>query len=119
MPHRRTIHARRPLPRRPAARPPADPFGHGLSCTEFRYGSLTAAVDGEHAVAELTVANTGPRAGAEVVQLYARCHDAPVTTPLRRLVGFERVGLAAGEERRVAFRVPLTALGRFDPGHGR
>ncbi|WP_030262132.1 glycoside hydrolase family 3 protein [Streptomyces sp. NRRL B-24484] len=98
---------------------PLHPFGHGLSYTEFRYGALTAAVDGDHALAELTVANRGPRAGAEVVQLYGRAHDAPVATPLRRLVGFERIELAPGEERRVAFRVALTALGRFDPGHGR
>ncbi|WP_431677863.1 glycoside hydrolase family 3 C-terminal domain-containing protein [Kitasatospora sp. KL5] len=98
---------------------PLYPFGHGLSYTAFHYGALSAAVDGDHAVAELTVANTGGRTGAEVVQLYARTHDAPVATPLRRLVGFERIELAPGEERQVSFRVPLAALGRFDPAHGR
>ncbi|GJF28941.1 sugar hydrolase [Kitasatospora sp. NE20-6] len=98
---------------------PLYPFGHGLSYTEFRYGPLSARIDGEHATASLTVANTGTRAGAEVVQLYTHTPDAPVATPLRRLQGFERIELAAGEEREVSFRVPLAALGRYDAAHGR
>lgn len=98
---------------------PLYPFGHGLSYTTFRHGPLDATVDGDQVVATLGVTNTGGRAGAEIVQLYTYTEDAPVTTPLRRLQGFERVELAAGEEREVTFRIPLAALGRHDAGHGR
>jgi hypothetical protein len=37
-----------------------------------------------------------------------------VTRPLRQLVGFARVPLAAGEARRVAFRLHVSQLGFHD-----
>ncbi|GAA4994362.1 glycoside hydrolase family 3 C-terminal domain-containing protein [Kitasatospora paranensis] len=98
---------------------PLYPFGHGLSYTRFTYGALSAETIDGHAVATLTVTNSGARAGAEVVQLYSRAPESRVPTPLRRLQAFERIELAPGEQRTVSLRVPLAALGHFDTAHGR
>ncbi|MFC7404090.1 glycoside hydrolase family 3 N-terminal domain-containing protein [Georgenia alba] len=89
---------------------PLFPFGHGLSYTTFAWEDAASdrtdwAVDGEASV-EVTVRNTGERAGTEVVQLYLHDPVASVTRPLVRLIGYTRVPLEAGEARRVRFTVP-------------
>jgi beta-glucosidase len=52
--------------------PVSYPFGHGLSYTTFRYSGLQATVEGEGEEAvvrlQLTVTNTGPVTGKDVVQ---------------------------------------------------
>ncbi|WP_250444613.1 fibronectin type III-like domain-contianing protein, partial [Actinotalea sp. C106] len=62
-------------------------------------------VDGE-ATVEVTVRNTGGRAGAEVVQLYLHDVAAQVVQPVVRLVGFARVELEPGAAAQVRFTVP-------------
>ncbi|MGA5627150.1 glycoside hydrolase family 3 N-terminal domain-containing protein [Streptomyces cellulosae] len=89
---------------------PAFGFGHGLTYTTFAWSDLTvdaeeAPTDGEFTVS-LTVRNTGERAGTEVVQLYLHDPVASVVQPVQRLVGYTRVDLEAGEERRVCVTVP-------------
>ncbi|WP_043618862.1 glycoside hydrolase family 3 N-terminal domain-containing protein [Nonomuraea candida] len=103
---------------------PAYPFGHGLSYTTFEWsqarvrdGVTEWAVDGEVAV-EVTVRNTGTRAGAEVVQLYLHDPVAQTTRPEVRLIGYARVPLEAGESARVAFTVPADVTS-FTGAHGR
>ena len=89
-------------------------FGHGLSYTSFDYSDLKVKVDrdrlGERAVATVsfTVANTGDRDGAEIPQVYLTLPDA-AGEPGRRLVGFDRVELAAGESARVEVVVDSAA----------
>ncbi len=84
---------------------PVFPFGHGLSYTTFEWADAT--VDGM--TVAVTVANTGERAGADVVQLYLHDPVAQVTRPVQRLVGYAKVALAPGE--RAAGRVRRTAGG--------
>ncbi|MDQ7904767.1 glycoside hydrolase family 3 N-terminal domain-containing protein [Phytohabitans sp. ZYX-F-186] len=100
---------------------PAFPFGHGLSYTSFEWcdaaGDAEWPVDGE-ATVQLTVRNTGTRAGAEVVQLYLHDPVAQVTRPVIRLVGYARVPLAPGETARVTFTVPAD-VAAFTGLHGR
>lgn len=102
---------------------PAYPFGHGLSYTTFEWsdagvlGSAAWAVDGEVAV-QITVRNTGSRAGTEVVQLYLHDPVAQTTRPVVRLVGFIRVPLEFGEGARVSFVVPVD-VASFTGVHGR
>jgi beta-glucosidase len=55
---------------------------------------------------EVLVANTGERAGADVIQVYGRDPVATVTRPTRQLLAFARVRLDPGESARVRFRVP-------------
>ena len=80
-------------------------FGHGLSYTTFEYADLEL----EGATATFTVTNTGERPGADVAQLY-------LTEPRMRLLGFERVELAAGESQRVTIAAEPKVLAFFDAG---
>jgi len=66
----------------------------------------------------VTVRNTGDRAGADVVQLYLSDPVATIVRPVRRLVGYARVQLGAGESARVTFRVS-TDLAAFTGLTGR
>jgi beta-glucosidase len=94
-----------------AARP-RFPFGHGLTYTTFGYGPLRLTSGADEVTASLDVTNAGDRAGTEVVQLYAR-YPAP-DQPRRRLCGFTRVALAAGETKTVRIGVPLARLALWD-----
>jgi beta-glucosidase len=82
----------------------AYPFGHGLGYTTFSYTDATVTVADPTvaaAVVEVTVTNTGQRAGAEVVQVYVSDPIAGVDRPQHELRAFAKVRLAAGESRRV------------------
>jgi beta-glucosidase len=98
---------------------PLYPFGYGLSYTRFEYSDLRVdrARVGAPQPFEVSVAvkNTGSRPGAEVVQLYTRAIASKVPMPIKSLRGLERVSLAPGEQRRVAFKLtPLADLGHYD-----
>ncbi len=97
---------------------PLFPFGHGLSYTQFTYTDLDiapATVDARGRVRiGVTVANTGARAGEEVVQLYVRDTVGSVTRPVKELKGFARIALAAGERQRITFDLAVPALGFHD-----
>jgi beta-xylosidase len=84
---------------------PTFPFGHGLSYTTFSWTGF----EGDGLDVSVTVTNTGPVAGAEVVQLYLHDPVAQVVRPVVRLLGYAKVRLAPGESRRVTFRVPAEA----------
>ncbi|MFE6331951.1 glycoside hydrolase family 3 protein [Streptomyces sp. NPDC057798] len=90
---------------------PRFPFGHGLSYASFAHGSLQAAYDsGTRSVTlEVTVTNTGPRRGTEVVQIYAALPGAAAAEP-RRLVAFRKVTLDPGTSKRLAITVPVQDL---------
>ena len=79
---------------------PLYPFGFGLSYTTFdisapRLAQATIGA-GDNVRVEVDVANTGRRAGDEVVQLYVRDDAASVTRPLLELKRFQRVTLRSG-----------------------
>jgi beta-glucosidase len=88
---------------------PLYPFGFGLSYTSFEVGAPRLAREsirvGESVKVSVSVANTGRRAGDEVVQLYVRDDAASVTRPLIELKRFERVTLQPGERRTVTFEL--------------
>ncbi len=89
-------------------------FGHGLSYTSFRYDALRLSrkkipTDGTLQV-EVTVTNTGSRAGDEVVQLYLRDDVASVTRPVKQLRGFRRVHLQAGKSQTLTFTLTANDL---------
>ncbi|MEU3618801.1 glycoside hydrolase family 3 N-terminal domain-containing protein [Streptomyces sp. NPDC006872] len=91
-------------------------FGHGLSYTTFevtldeREDRPAVELADGMIRARLTVVNTGDVDGETVVQLYARDEFASVVRPVRQLIAFERVGLAAGESRTLVVEAPVERL---------
>ena len=91
--------------------PAAFPFGYGLSYTHFIYGEAHAQMDGARAGhVMVNVTNTGPVAGAEVVQLYIEQPHTQVWGPARQLAGFARVALEPGETKTVEVAFDERAL---------
>jgi beta-glucosidase len=97
---------------------PLYPFGHGLSYTTFALDSAVlrqaAAHWNESIEVDVTVRNSGERAGDEVVQVYIRDPQASVTRPVLELKGFRRVELAAGQSRDLTFTLPVGQFGFYD-----
>jgi beta-glucosidase len=86
---------------------PLYPFGYGLSYTTFSYGGLSVPTEvaaGSPLVTEVTVTNTGPKAGDEVAQLYLSFPNVP-GAPLKALRGFQRVHLEPGASQKVRFEL--------------
>jgi beta-glucosidase len=87
---------------------PLYPFGYGLSYTKFSYGVLSGPADaikaGDPAGFDVTVTNTGSRAGDEVAELYLEFPKVP-GAPLRALRGFQRVHLDARASQKVHFEL--------------
>jgi len=88
---------------------PLYPFGFGLGYTRFELGAprlARASIRADEKVkVSVDVANTGRRAGDEVVQLYVRDDAASVTRPVIELKRFRRVTLQPGERRTVTFEL--------------
>jgi beta-glucosidase len=76
-------------------------FGEGMSYTSFRYSNLR--VDGENLTLQVDVTNTGDRDGFETVQVYFRDCVSSVMTPVKQLIGFQKIFLKAGETKTVSF----------------
>ncbi len=89
-------------------------FGHGLGYTDFAYSGFTVR-GGKTVSATVTVRNTGKRAGADVPQLYLQTIDG-VAEP--RLLGFQRVELAPGEQRTITLPVDPRLLAKYDTAAG-
>jgi beta-glucosidase len=95
---------------------PRFPFGFGLSYTSYAYSGITACQTEDGIRAEITVENTGERAGEEIVQCYFRDPVARRVRPVRKLAAFEKVSLKPGESRKITFDIPMKALGYYDQG---
>ena len=108
---------------------PLYPFGYGMSYTTFKYSELTIprnpVTAGNPFIAEVTVTNTGQRAGDEIAQLYLSFPKVP-GAPLRALRGFQRVHLEAGASQKLRFElnardlsmvthdgIPMVAEGKY------
>ena len=85
---------------------PLYPFGYGLSYTTFSYSDLSLPTSpvaaGQPMTAEVTVTNTGSRAGDEVAQLYLSFPNV-AGAPIRALRGFQRLHLDPGQSEKVHF----------------
>jgi beta-glucosidase len=94
------------------------PFGYGLSYTQFQYSDLKLSSGKINASAEIeiqfTVKNVGKVKGDEVAQLYAHDIDAPIKVPINQLKRFQRITLAAGESKRLTFKIPASEFSFYD-----
>jgi beta-glucosidase len=91
---------------------PLFPFGFGLSYTTYAYSGLTVK-SGDGLTVSFTVKNTGKRAGTEIAQVYSSL-PASAGEPPKRLIGWARVELAAGESKAVTVAVDKERLSVFD-----
>jgi beta-glucosidase len=83
-------------------------FGYGLSYASFVYSNLRLSSQrleaGQPLTVEADVRNTAGISADEVAELYLEYPQSP-GAPLRALKGFERIHLAPGETRHVAFKL--------------
>ena len=92
------------------------PFGHGLSYTTFELSELTVELSGKvedgdlAAAVTLSVTNTGPMAGAEVIQAYVGDVESEAVRPDRELKAFAKIWLEPGETRLVELTLDQRAF---------
>jgi beta-glucosidase len=122
---------------------PQFPFGFGLTYSSFEYSATrvdvakltamglnaslrqAAVTKDPYATASASVKNTGTRAAEETVQIYVRLTGTSMEEPVRKLVGFQRISLGAGETRRLSFPLRAEAFSlwnaqnnlRVEPSH--
>ncbi len=100
-----------------AAVKPQFPFGYGLSYTTFAYKNLSvtpAVVSGDQPVTvSFDVTNTGPRAAAEVAEVYVGEPHPSVPRPVKELKGFRKVQLSPGETRHVSIALDHRAFAYY------
>jgi beta-glucosidase len=97
---------------------PLYPFGHGLSYTTFKYRDLrlSSQAIGPSGSVEVSVdvENTGDRFGEEVVQLYIQDVVSSVSTPVKEIKGFVKVGLEPGQTETVKIVLTPEHLALYD-----
>jgi beta-glucosidase len=105
--------------------PVAYPFGYGLSYTTFAFSNLkvsnpTPTADDTVQVS-VDVKNTGSTDGNEIVQMYVNTPDADpsLQRPIKRLEGFQKVFLAAGETKTVTLPIKIADLAFYNESAGR
>ncbi|MFC2137380.1 glycoside hydrolase family 3 N-terminal domain-containing protein [Bacteroidota bacterium] len=85
------------------------PFGYGLSYTNFEYSDIildnNILSKNENITATVTIKNSGPYDGTEIVQLYIQDIKGSVTRPVKELKGFQKIYLKSGEQQKVSFAI--------------
>jgi beta-glucosidase len=89
---------------------PLIPFGHGLSYTTF----TSELVSADKSLVKVKVMNTGNRAGAHIVQIYAQLENAQSFE--RRLAGFAKVSLQPSESAVVEVSLEPLVFKHFSNG---
>jgi beta-glucosidase len=88
------------------------PFGYGLSYTAYKYSGLTV-TPGDKVKVAFTLTNSGEREGAEIAEVYAAL-PASAEEPPKRLIGWSKVNLKAGESKKVEVEIDPKYLSIFD-----
>ncbi|WP_155420105.1 beta-glucosidase family protein [Burkholderia cepacia] len=91
---------------------PLFPFGFGLSYTTFAYSNASVRENTTGLTVTFDLANTGSRNGKEVAQVYIGLPSA--ANEPRRLGGFKKVDLKAGETTKISIDVDPRLLAKFD-----
>lgn len=93
------------------------PFGFGLSYTTYGYSGLQV-TPGKTVKVTFEVKNTGNRLGEEIAEVYAALPESAGEPP-KRLVGWSKVKLAAGEGKEVTVDIDPEYLSIFDVSRDR
>ena len=91
-------------------------FGYGLSYTTFSYSGLHLPAiihAGDNATIEADLKNTGTLDGDEVAELYLT-QPRGSQTPIRKLVGFQRIHLARGASTHLSLTIDPRSLSQVD-----
>jgi beta-glucosidase len=88
------------------------PFGYGLSYTTYNYSNLKV-TPGKSVHLSFRVTNAGTRVGAEIAEVYVALPESAGEPP-KRLVGWSKVKLNAGESKEVAIEVDPEYLSIFN-----
>ena len=95
-------------------------FGYGLSYTTFEYSNFKISkntISPQDKISiSMDVKNTGKCGGDEVVQIYMRTPESPASLqrPLKRLKGFQRVTIPAGQKKTVQININCADLWFWD-----
>jgi len=91
------------------------PFGFGLSYTNFSCSNLQLKQQGDDIVADITITNTGKKAGKEVAELYVTAPKSKIDKPALELKAFAKTKLLqAGESQTVELIFNKSNLASFD-----
>ncbi len=92
-------------------------FGHGLSYTNFEYGSLILDPqvfdESEEIVFRFKIKNTGDRQGKEIYQVYVKSLESSVNRPVKELKKFGKLELMPGEEQEVSVKLDRFSFSHF------
>lgn len=100
-------------------------FGYGLSYTTFEYSNFTISkktiTPNDKITVSADVKNTGDVDGDEVVQVYVKTPDSPASLerPIKRLKGFKRVTIPAGQIKTVSVDINCADLWFWDSEKGK
>jgi beta-glucosidase len=95
-------------------------FGYGLSYTTFGYSnfsiSKSSITPNDKVTIKVDVKNTGGFDGDEVVQIYVKTPDSPVSLerPIKRLRGFKRVTIPQGQTKTISIDIDCSDLWFWD-----
>ncbi len=89
-------------------------FGHGLSYSTFEYNNLKLTNINGVVTATFTVKNTSNTAGATVPQLYVHQQKSLLPRPQKELKGFDKIILAAGQQKTVSIILQKDAFMYFN-----
>lgn len=93
------------------------PFGYGLSYTTFEISDVNVSPMDANGLTDVTftIANTGVRDGAAVVQLYVgKTSQSPVERPVKELKNFDKLMLKAGESRKMRLQLSKNDFTYYD-----
>ncbi len=97
---------------------PAVAFGSGVGYTTFEIGGVPASATmpaGDRLSFDVSITNTGPRRGSEVVQIYVESLDAALQRPPRELKAFRKVELDPGAVLMASFELSARDFAYYDP----
>ncbi len=95
-------------------------FGYGLSYTTFGYSNFNISkgkvTPNDKITVSVDVQNTGGVDGDEIVQIYVKTPDSPksLQRPIKRLKGFKRVTIPAGQIKTVNIDIDCADLWFWD-----